>query len=193
MKIFSRIIDKSTYTQKKNLYENENFILGKDETLHPKFTKIFGINYSVNIYYLKIKSPELNLNGNNINIHLPMQYRNNNNQNLLNVILLKMYTKIAEQEIEFIMEKSRHTFGFAPEEYEIRNVSNTLASCDKDLQTIYINPYIAMYSKEIIEYIIFHEFCHLKYKTHSKKFYELLKKYKSNYEALSKQISNLKY
>ena len=50
-----------------------------------------------------------------------------------------------------------------------------------------------MYSKDIIEYIIFHEFCHLKYKTHSKKFYDMLKKYKPNYENIARQIPNLKY
>ena len=88
---------------KYNSFTKDNFILGKDETLMPKFTKIFGLNYSVNIYYLKIEKPELNLEESCINIHLPMNYRKNNNQNLLNVILLKMYTKIAENEIENIM------------------------------------------------------------------------------------------
>ena len=193
MNIFSKIVDKSVYTLKKNDYKNDNFIFGKDETLQPKFTRILGTNYTVNIYYLKIKSPALNLKDNTINIHLPMQYRKNNNQSLLNLILLKMYTKIAEQEIEFIMEKARHVFGFAPEDYEIKKMSDTLASCDKDLQTISINPYIAMYGKDIIEYIVFHEFCHLKYKTHSKKFYDMLKQYKPNYELIAKQIPNLKY
>ena len=167
MNIFSKMMVKSTTTTlKKTNYNIDNFILGKDETLQPKFTRILGSNYSVNIYYLKIKSPELNLDKNSVNIYLPMQYRKNNNQGLLNVILSKMYTKISEQEIEFIMEKARHTFGFAPEDYEIQKMPGTLAACDKDLQTIYINPNIAMYSKEVIEYIIFHEFCHLKYKTH---------------------------
>ena len=194
MNIFSKMMVKSTTTTlKKTNYNIDNFILGKDETLQPKFTRILGSNYSVNIYYLKIKSPELNLDKNSVNIYLPMQYRKNNNQGLLNVILSKMYTKISEQEIEFIMEKARHTFGFAPEDYEIQKMPGTLAACDKDLQTIYINPNIAMYSKEVIEYIIFHEFCHLKYKTHSQKFYDMLKKYVPNYEKISKQIPNLKY
>ena len=194
MNIFSKMMVKSTTTTlKKTNYNIDNFILGKDETLQPKFTRILGSNYSVNIYYLKIKSPELNLDKNSVNIYLPMQYRKNNNQGLLNVILSKMYTKITEQEMDFIMEKARHTFGFAPEQYEIQKMPGTLAACDKDLQTIYINPNIAMYSKEVIEYIIFHEFCHLKYKTHSQKFYDMLKKYVPNYEKISKQIPNLKY
>lgn len=193
MNIFAKTSYKSSITQKKTSSYLDNFILGKDETLQPKFTRIFGTNYSVNIYYLKIKSPELNLERNSITINLPMTFRKNNNQELLNVILLKMYTKISELEIENIMEKARHSFGFAPEDYEIRKMANSLADCNKETQTIYINPSISMYRKEVIEYVIFHQFCHLKYKTHSKKFYDMLKKYVPNYESLSKELPNLKY
>ena len=184
---------KVSNTKEKVELNNDNFLFGKDETLQPKFAKIFGLNYSVNIYYLKITSPELNLEKNCINIHLPISYRKKNNQELINIILLKMYTKIAESEIENIMEKARREFHFAPEDYEIKKISGSLATCNKDLQTFTINPYIVRYSKEIVEYIIFHEFCHLKYKNHTKSFYDMLKKYKPNYEALAKQISNLKY
>ena len=186
-------IVKSSNTKEKSNFNIDNFILGKDESLLPKTSKIFGLNYSVNVYYLRIEKVELNLTQNSINIHLPISFRKRNNQNLLNIILLKMYTKIAEKEIENIMEKARHIFGFAPEDYEIKKISSSLALCDKDLQTITINPNIVMYPKEIIEYVIYHEFCHLKYKTHSKKFYDMLKKYKPNYEKLSKQLPNLKY
>lgn len=191
MNIIKRI--KSTNINRKANLDNNSFILGKDESLKPKFTTIFDRNYSVNVYYLRISSPELNLEKNSININLPMNYRKNNNQDLLNVILLKMYKKIAENEIENIMEEARHIFGFAPENYEIKKIAGTLAHCNTDLQSFIINPYIVMYSKEIIKYIIFHEFCHLKYKSHGKKFYEMLQKYVPNYEKISKQIPNLKY
>ncbi len=184
---------KSSNTKEKIQLNNDNFLFGKDETLQPKFAKIFGLNFSVNIYYLRINSPELNLKKNCINIHLPISYRKKDNQELVNIILLKMYTKIAENEIENIMEKARHEFGFAPEDYEIKKISGSLATCNKDLQSICINPYIVRYSREVIEYIIFHEFCHLKFKNHTKSFYNMLKKYKPNYEMFAKQIANLKY
>lgn len=184
---------KAANTKEKVELSNDNFLFGKDETLQPKFAKIFGLNYYVNIYYLRINSPELNLEKDCINIHLPIAYRKKDNQELINIILLKMYTKIAENEIENIMEKARHEFDFAPEDYEIKKIPGALATCNKDLQTFIINPYIVRYSKDIIEYIIFHEFCHLKFKNHTKSFYDMLKKYKPNYETLAKQIANLKY
>jgi hypothetical protein len=201
MSIFSRTLSKQAKTSTNVVSKSsinmssssEAFLLGKDETLNPKFTKIFDINYSVNIYYLKINAPELNLEKNCININLPMNYKNYNNQKLLNTILEKMYIKIAENEIENIMEKARHIFGYAPENYEIKKLSGVLATCNKNEQTIIISPTIVMYSKEIIEYIIFHEFCHLKYKTHSQKFYQTLEKYIPNYKNFDKHLCNLKY
>ena len=189
MNIFSR----TNYKTFRKSNTREDFVFGRGETLEPKFTKIFGINYSINIYYLKIKSPELNLEKNSIKIYLPMQYRKNNNQALLDVILHKMYVKIAENEIENVMEKARHTFGFAPEDYKITKMDKSMAFCNKEMALIYINPKIVMFDKQIIEYIVFHEFCHLKYKTHSKKFYELLKTYVPNYESLCNKIKGINY
>ena len=80
MNIFKRV--NLSYTKEKTNFGNDNFILGKDESLLPKFTKIFGFNYSVNVYYLRISKPELNLSKNSINIHLPIHFRNKNNQML---------------------------------------------------------------------------------------------------------------
>ena len=191
MNIFKSIKLKENRANK--AFTKDNFLFGKDETLEPKIVKIFGIKYSLNIYYLKIKNPELNIEKNNVNIFLPFRYRKQNNQSFLNSILLKMYTKISENEIENIMEKARHVFGYTPEDYEIKKIPGYIATFNKELQSITVNPYISMYSKDIIEYIVFHEFCHLKYKTHSKKFNELLEKNKPNYKEIEKQIQNLKY
>ena len=91
------------------------------------------------------------------------------------------------------MEKARHTFGFAPEDYEIRKLNDTLATTSKEFQKIIINPYITMYSKEVIEYIVFHEFCHLKYKNHTKSFYNMLKTYMPNYEEKAKELTGMAY
>ena len=84
-----------------------------------------------------------------------------------------MYDAIAEKELDNIMEKVRLTLGFAPADCQIARIDKTLGKCYND--KIVINPDIVMYKKETIEYIIFHEFCHLKVKRHSQKFYDMIK------------------
>ena len=104
--------------------------------------------------------------------------------------LEKMYQQIANNEIEVIMERTRKMLGMAPEEYTVAKMNDTLGKCVNGKITI--NPELMQYKKEIIEYVVIHEFCHLKYKTHSKKFNELIEeniKYYKKYETISKQIN----
>ncbi len=51
-----------------------------------------------------------------------------------------------------------------------------------------INPDIVKYSRDVIDYIVLHEFCHLKYKTHSKVFFEIINKYMPNYKMLEEKV-----
>ena len=48
-------------------------------------------------------------------------------------------------------------------------------------------------NKETIEYIIYHEFCHIQYKTHSKKFYEILQNFFPNFKKIEESLVDYKY
>ena len=152
--------------------ENE---IGKD-------AKIFGENYEIKIIYKKIKNPELNLNGRTIEINLPFKYKKSGEVNILKLALEKMYDEIARVEIENIMEETRIKLkGIAPENYVIKRIPNKLAKTLKD-KTIVINPEIVKYNKEVLRYVVLYEFCHLKYRTNTKKFWDMIEKYMPSYE-----------
>ena len=147
-----------------------------------KTTKIFGETYDIKIIYKKIKNPELNLNEKSIEINLPFKYKRNGNINILKLALEKMYDEIARIEIENIMEETRVMLkGLAPENYIIKRIPNRLAKTLKN-KTIIINPEIVKYNKEILRYVILYEFCHLKYKANTKKFWDMIEKYMPSYE-----------
>ena len=74
------------------------------------------------------------------------------------------------------MEKIRKQLRFAPEDYQIKRIQNKMAECKTEEQNIIINPDIVKYDKQTIEYILIHEFAHLKYKTHCIKFNEIINK-----------------
>ena len=166
--------------------EARNYAIEKDPV------KIFGKNFRLRIFYKNLKISELNLSGRNIQVYLPNKYKKVGNVKILNLALDKMYESIAKDEVERVMEKTRIMLGFAPEDYEIKKTHGALAKCSDD-KKITINPEIVKYDRNVIEYIVLHEFCHLKYKTHCRKFYELLEKYMPNYRTYARQIENMKY
>ena len=139
-----------------------------------KSVRIFGKTISVNVIYSKIKNPELDLVGNIINVYLPSKYKRNGNVEIVKLAIEKMYQEIARVEIENVMEETRIKMnGLAPENYVIRKIPNKLAKTI-DMKTIVINPEIVKYDKKVLKYVVLHEFCHLKYKTHSKGFFEMM-------------------
>ena len=100
----------------------------------------------------------------------------------------KMYEQIAKVEVERAMEKTRIILGFAPEDYEIKKIKNALGKCED--KKITINPEIVKYDRNVIDYIVLHQYCHLKYKTHSKGFINMLKEYEPNFEKYEETILN---
>lgn len=152
---------------------------------------ILGEEYLLNIRYTNIIAPEVNLGQNIVEILLPNKYRKVDNTKILKLVINKIYMKIAEKEIEMAMEKARILLGIAPEDYKIEKMENTIGKCKNNIITI--NPDIVFYNREIIEYVVLHEFCHLKYKTHSKKFNEMLKENIKNYKEYEKVIKDFKF
>ena len=145
--------------------------------------RVFGEEYDVQIVYTKINNPELDLIGKTIYINLPNKLRKIKNTVILKIALEKMYDEIARVEIENVMEETRVMLkGLAPENYEIKRIPNRLAQCSLQDKTIVINPEVIKYDKKVLKYVILHEFCHLKYKSHAKGFFKMMEKYMPDYE-----------
>lgn len=168
--------------------EKKKWILSKineysNDSSNMQSLKIFGKNYDVKVEYENINFPELNVEDNYIiKIILPCKYKKVNHEQILKMSINKMYEQIAKSEIENILEKIRLMLGVAPEEYSIKKLDRELARC-VEMREIIINPEIMQFKRETIEYVIAHEFCHLKYKTHCKKFKDLME---ANFKDISK-------
>lgn len=150
---------------------------------HP--VPILGVDYKVKVVYKNIKFIQVDVTEKLINISLPNRYKKMSNEKILDLAIDKLYKQVASIEIERAMEKTRIMLGFAPEEYEIVKM-RVAGKCEN--KKISINPEIVKYNRKLIDYVVLHQFCHLKYKTHSKGFYNLIEKYESNYEIYEKII-----
>ena len=97
-----------------------------------------------------------------------------------------MYEQIAKVEVERAMEKTRILLGFAPEDYKIRKIDGKLGKCEDNQITI--DPRIVKYNRNTIDYVVLHEYCHLKFKSHCKSFIKMLEKYEPNYKKYDKLV-----
>lgn len=159
-----------------------------EETAERHPVPVLGTDYKVKIIYKNIKVAELDVEDKIIKISLPNKYKKANNEKILDIAIDKMYEQIAKVEVERAMEKTRILLGFAPEDYIIEKINGKLGKC-KD-KKITINPEIVKYDRNVIDYIVLHQYCHLKYKTHSKGFYNMLKEYEPNFEEYEQLILN---
>lgn len=177
--------------------ENKNWILQKLKEMENvslfKTTKILGINYAVKVISRNVKSPELNLNNNYIEIILPSRIKGRNNNQIIDMILNKMYVKLTEKHLENVFEEIRVETGLAPEDYKIVENQDKIAKFNYDTKEIFINPRIMELDENCIKYIIMHELCHLQFKTHAKGFYKMLKVYFPKYEEYDAILKEYKF
>ena len=189
-KINQVILDKKNWIlQKLAEYDEKNN--AKKTFLERNSIRVFGEEYQLKISYKLLRSPELNLDNKTVIINLPVKYRNVDNTKIVSVILDKFYRRLAEKEIELIMEKNRVNLKVAPNDYQIQKMEGCLGRFLEDTKVILINPDIVKYNKDILEYVVLHEFCHLKYKTHGKNFYKIIEKYIPNYKVIEEKIKGL--
>lgn len=168
--------------------ENESI---RKQKINTEPISILGNPYDIIVKYENTKNPTLNLLKKYVEIILPAKYIDVDKTQIINATIAKMYASLAKDELENMMEDARHMLGFAPEDFQLKPIGDELAKCSN--QIITINPTIMQYSREIIQFIILHEFCHLKYKNHTKAFYELMEKYIFDYEKIAKQVQKLKF
>lgn len=68
-----------------------------------------------------------------------------------------------------------------PNKVRIRDINYAWGSCSSN-RNITINKKLARKEEKVIEYVILHEMCHLKYMNHSKEFWALVETYMPEYQ-----------
>ena len=184
--------------EKKEIILNKIREYEKEQTkayIRNEIVRVLGQDCKVTINYKNLKKPTLTLEGRNLTIFLPNRYKKiTDRDSILEKLIEKLYEKIAAEEIEGVMEKTRNILKDAPEDYKVQRLpNNVMAKFNFEDRIIIINPDIVKYSIEEIEYIVFHEFCHLKYKTHCQAFKDLIKRNIPNYRLYEEILKGVKY
>jgi len=102
------------------------------------------------------------------------------------------YRKFKDRALELAKEKVEffnREYGFSYNKISIRNQKTRWGSCSRNGSLSY-NCKIFLFSKELTDYVIVHEICHLKEFNHSKKFWRLVEKTVPNYKEIIGKIRN---
>lgn len=87
------------------------------------------------------------------------------------------YLAKAKYFFEFLMQQCGEKSGdlnFKPLILKVRKMKTHCDSLSLKIRTMTLNSELIKTPKECIEYVIFHEFCHLKHRLYNVKFYRLL-------------------
>ena len=174
------------------LKEAENFILAKSDWikkhLHSRSVKeknyyYFGSEIKVEQEFaLFIKKHNIHFERNTLKIISP-----EDSTIELEILYNAWLKNHAKNYIQERTSELAHQFGFRINKVTIRGQKTRWGSCSAR-GNISFNYMLLKYRKEIIDYVIIHELCHLKEMNHSKYFWALVEKFCPSFNNLRKEL-----
>ena len=78
--------------------------------------------------------------------------------------------------------------GFEYNQVKVRDAITRYGSCMPAKKNLYFSSRLIMLPQNVVDAIIVHELCHMKYKNHNKDFYDLVARYIPNYKEIDKWL-----
>lgn len=182
-KIFDIVNSKKEWIYEKINKLKENEIKGGSKIY------ILGKPYVLKISFIKEAEEKIQISEGNLQIILPQSRNNKNNNEIINELISSLYKKIAEKEVSMAMALITRIVGIKPNKYRIKQLKTAWGTCTSN-KNITINSELMKYDREVIQYVVLHEICHLKYMNHSKEFWNMVEKYMGNYKEVRKRLKS---
>lgn len=147
--------------------------------------KVLGNDYTLNIEYGDFEKASVNLNNGYINICVS----ENCETVKIKELIEKMYYKIALMIVDKSVNMWKNILKIVPDVVVIKKLKTAWGKCNSKGK-ITINPDLMKYDQRVIDYVVLHEFCHLRYMNHSKDFWNMVSKYMPDYKLLRNELKN---
>ena len=148
--------------------------------------KVLGNDYILNIEYSDFEKASVNLDNGYINICVS----ENCETAKIKELIEKMYYKIALMIVDKSVNMWKNILKIAPDVVVIKKLKTAWGKCNSKRKII-INPDLMKYDQRVIDYVVLHEFCHLRYMNHSKDFWNMVGKFIPDYKDLKKELKNV--
>jgi hypothetical protein len=101
--------------------------------------------------------------------------------------LMQFYKFQAKKVIDPLFEKYALLTGLVPDKITYRSAKTRWGSCSYN-NRISINYKLLQFDLRTVEYVVLHELCHIVHKNHSKKFWDMVLSYMSDYKDQEKLL-----
>ena len=181
--------------EEQNLYEKYKKIISSEIKSIKQWEngeKIFYKGKTFNIIREYTKKLEVNVRidekSENFFVSVPQDVE----QEIIKKSVDKIIKKIFKNNTEVLVSKrlpywSKIT-GFNYNEVKIRDAITRYGSCMPSNKNLYFSSRLIMLPEYVVDAIIVHELCHMKYKYHNDDFYNLVEKYIPNYREIDKWL-----
>lgn len=139
--------------------------------------KVLGNDYILNIEYGNFEKASVNMDNGYINICIS----ENCETVKIKELIEKMYYKVALMIVDKSVNMWKNILKIAPDVVVIKKLKTAWGKCNSK-RKITINPDLMKYDQRVIDYVVLHEFCHLRYMNHSKDFWNMVGEFMPDYK-----------
>ena len=147
--------------------------------------KVLGNDYTLNIEYGDFKKSIVNMENGFINVFM----NEDSSVDKIKDLIDKMYYKLAIVVVDKSVNMWKNILKIAPDVVVIKKLKTAWGKCNSKGK-ITINPDLMKYDQRVVDYVVLHEFCHLRYMNHSKDFWNMVSKYMPDYKLLRNELKN---
>ncbi len=108
-------------------------------------------------------------------------------EQIMKIIIKFLVRKYTERVWNYVQELNKETYNYKITGFHLNNVRSKWGHCSAD-NKIMLNLKLLNAPKEVMDYVIFHEISHIKYKNHSKDFWNEVSKHCPNHKNLRKYL-----
>ncbi len=161
-------INKHLKAQAKKEKDNKNCI------------ELLGNKYNINV--VDSNRDCIEIDGNYANV-----YTSEDSKEKRDKLIKKLYKKCALKQYSKTTQKMMDLTGLSPDSWQIKDIHSAWGSCSSK-RNITLSLNLIQKREELIEYVVLHELCHLKYMNHSQDFWNLVESYMPNYKECRKEL-----
>lgn len=145
--------------------------------------------YRLDIIYEQRKDVKVEFYEKKLYVILPFRYKDKECSELIKKKINNYYKELAGDEIRLSLKRISEQTELVPNMLTIKQMKSSFGRCSSN-GNISMNVELVKYKRDIIDYVMLHEICHLKHMNHSKDFWSMVAFYMPDYKDRMKVLKS---